>query len=140
MSRVRIFSIVAIAFVMVFAAGADDVAKPKWPTLTMSYLEPSEAAPFAAAVDRFAFTRTNNLGLPVRGNPPGDELAYEEDNRQDMVFVRIPGETVCDFEHTLTRYQAQLAAAEIDIPRKVEKERLKFLKARFKAVCGDDDD
>jgi hypothetical protein len=87
-----------------------------------------------------AFTRTNNLGLPVRGNPPDDELAFEEDNRQDMVFVRIPGETVCDFENTLKSYTAQLAAAEIDIPNRVKKKRLQFLKDRFKAVCGGDDD
>ena len=86
------------------------------------------------------FTRTNNLGLPVRGNPPDDVLAFEEDNRQDMVFVRIPGETVCNFEHTLNSYKTQLSAAEIDIPKRVKKKRLKFLKARFKAVCGWDDD
>ena len=61
-------------------------------------------------------------------------------NRQDMVFVRIPGETVCDLKHTLTSYEAQLSAAEIDIPRRVSKQRLKFLKDRFKAVCGYDDD
>ncbi len=87
-----------------------------------------------------AFTRTNNLGLPVRGNPPGDELGFEDDNRQDMVFVRIPGETICDFEHTLNSYEIQLSAAEIDIPKRVAKKRLRFLKSRFKAVCGDDDD
>lgn len=88
-----------------------------------------------------AFTRTNNLGLPVRGNPPeSDPPVVETDNRQDMVFVRIPGETVCDLEHTLTSYEAQLSAAEIDIPRRVSKQRLKFLKDRFKAVCGYDDD
>ena len=59
-----------------------------------------------------------------------------------MVFVRIPGETVCDFDHTLTSFYAQLAAAEIDIPKRIKKKRLKFLKERFKAVCGghfDDD-
>jgi hypothetical protein len=88
-----------------------------------------------------AFTRTNDLGLPVRGNPPeSDPPVIETDNRQDMVFVRIPGETVCNFEHTLSNYTAQLAAAEIDIPKRVKKKRLKFLKARFKAVCGWDDD
>lgn len=88
-----------------------------------------------------AFTRTNNLGLPVRGNPPeSNPPVIEVDNRQDMVFVRIPGEPVCDFEHTLRSYVAQLAAAEINIPKRVKKERLKFLKARFKADCGCDDD
>lgn len=86
-----------------------------------------------------AFTRTNNLGLPVRGNPPDDVLAFEEDNRQDMVFVRISGESVCNFEHTLDTYEAQLAEAEIDIPKNEQKKRLKFLEARFEAVCDDDD-
>lgn len=90
-----------------------------------------------------AFTRTNNLSLPVRGNPPeSDPPVIEEDNRQDMVFVRILGEPVCDFDHTLSSYQAQLAAAEIDIPKREKKNRLKFLKERFKSVCGghyDDD-
>jgi hypothetical protein len=87
-----------------------------------------------------AFTRTNNLGLPVRGNPPDDVLAFEDDNRQDMVFARFRGESVCNFEHTLSSYQTQLAEAEIDIPKKEKKKRLKFLKARFKAACDDDDD
>jgi len=87
-----------------------------------------------------AFTVTNDLGLPVRGNPPGDVLAFEDDNRQDMVFARILGESVCNFEHTLDSYEAQLAAAEIDIPKKEEKKRLNFLKARFKAACRDAED
>lgn len=87
-----------------------------------------------------AFTRTNNLGLPVRGNPPDDVLAFEDDNRQDMVFARIPGESVCNFKHTLSSYKTQLAAAEIDIRRKVKKNRLKFLEERFEAACDDDDD
>ncbi len=89
-----------------------------------------------------AFTRTDNLGLPVRGNPPDDVLAFEADNRQDMVFTRIPGESVCNFKHTLKSYLAQLAEAEIEIPKKVMIKRLQFLKARFKAACfdGDDDD
>ena len=90
-----------------------------------------------------AFTRTNNLGLPVRGNPPDDLLGFENDNRQDMVFVRIQGESVCNFKHTRNSYKTQLAAAEIDISKKVKKKRLKFLKARFKAACdngGDEDD
>jgi hypothetical protein len=86
-----------------------------------------------------AFTRTNNLGLPVRGNPPDDVLAFEEDNRQDMVFVRIRGESVCNFEHTLDAYEAQLAEAEIDIPKRVQKKRLKFLEARFEAACDEVD-
>ncbi len=86
-----------------------------------------------------AFTRTNNLGLPVRGSPPDDVLAFEDDNRQDMVFARIAGESVCNFEHTLSSYETQLAAAEIEIPRKVEKKRLKFLEKRFRAACDDDD-
>lgn len=81
------------------------------------------------------FTRTNNLGLPVRGNPPDDVLAFEEDNRQDMVFTRIPGESVCNFEHTLDSYVTQLADAEIDIPKSVEKKRLKFLETRYEAAC-----
>ena len=86
-----------------------------------------------------AFTRTNNLGLPVRGSPPDDVLAFEDDNRQDMVFARVPGESVCNFEHTLSSYEAQLAAAEIEIPTKEKKKRLKFLEQRFDAACDDDD-
>jgi hypothetical protein len=82
-----------------------------------------------------AFTRTNDLGLPVKGDPPGDVLAFEDDNRQDMVFARIPGESVCNFEHTLSSYEAQLAAAEIDIPDKEKENRLEFLEARFVAAC-----
>ena len=39
----------------------------------------------------------------------------------------------------LTTYEAQLAEAEIDIPKKVQKKRLKFLEARFEAVCDEDD-
>ena len=87
-----------------------------------------------------AFTRTNNLGLPVRGDPPGDVLAFEDDNRQDMVFARIPGESVCNFEHTLSSYQTQLAAAEIDIRGEEKENRLEFLEERFEAACDDDDD
>ena len=75
----------------------------------------------------------------MRGNPPGDVLAFEDDNRQDMVFARIRGESVCNFEHTLSSYEAQLAEAEIDIPKKEKKKRLKFLKERFEAACDDDD-
>lgn len=82
-----------------------------------------------------AFTRTNDLGLPVRGNPPEDVLAFEDDNRQDMVFARIPGESVCNFGHTLSSFEAQLAAAEIEIPKKVQKGRQNFLKKRFKTAC-----
>ncbi len=87
-----------------------------------------------------AFTVTNDLGLPVRGSPPDAQLALEADNRQDMVFKRIPGESVCNFEHTLASYRAQRAAAEIDIPRRVDKKRLKFLEQRFEAACDDDAD
>ncbi len=87
-----------------------------------------------------AFTRTNHLGLPVRGEPSPEVLAFEGDNRQEMVFARFRGESVCDFEHTLASYRSQLAGAEIDIPRKVQKQRLKFLEAWFKAACDDDDD
>ena len=87
-----------------------------------------------------AFTRTNDLGLPVRGNPPADVLGFEDDNRQDMVFARIHGESVCNFKHTLRSYKAQLAEAEINIPKKQKKKRLKFLKARYKAACDDGDD
>jgi hypothetical protein len=86
-----------------------------------------------------AFTRTNNLDLPVRGNPPDGLLEFENDNRQDMVFARIHGESVCNFEHTLDTYEAQLAEAEIDIPKNEQKKRLKFLEARFEAVCDEDD-
>lgn len=86
-----------------------------------------------------AFTVTNNLGLPVRGSPSDGVLAFEDDNRQDMVFARIRGESVCNFNHTLSRFETQLAAAEIEIPRKIEKKRLNFLRKRFKAACGDDD-
>ena len=87
-----------------------------------------------------AFTVANNLGLPVRGDPSPDVLGFEDDNRQDMVFARISGESVCNFGHTLSRYETQLAAAEIEIPRKQEKKRLNFLRKRFKAACDDDDD
>ena len=86
-----------------------------------------------------AFTLTNNLGLPVRGNPPDDVLAFKDENRQDMVFTRIRGESVCNFKHTLRSFIAQLRAAEIDIPFKEKIKRFKFLKARYEAVCDDDD-
>lgn len=82
-----------------------------------------------------AFSRTNNLGSPVRANPPDDVLGFEEENRQDMVFTRIPGEPVCNLEHTLERFDNQLAAAAIDIPEPVQKQRRKFLEARFEAGC-----
>ena len=81
----------------------------------------------------------HNLGLPVRGNPPDDLLAFEEDNRQDMIFVLIRGESVCNFEHTLDTYEAQLAEAEIDIPKNEQKKRLKFLEERYEAACDDDE-
>ncbi len=87
-----------------------------------------------------AFTVTNNNELPVKESPPDDVLAIEEDNRQDMVFARIPGESVCNFKHTLRSYRAQLADAEIRIPKREKKRRLKFLKARFEAACDDHDD
>lgn len=87
-----------------------------------------------------AFTRANNLGLPVRGSPSDDILAFEDDNRQDMVFKRIPGESVCNFEHTLSRYEAQLGAAEIEIPEDVREDRWDFLEERFEAACDDLDE
>ncbi|MGI9301580.1 MAG: hypothetical protein ACR2RB_02580 [Gammaproteobacteria bacterium] len=87
-----------------------------------------------------AFTRTNNLGLPVRANPPGNVLGFEDDNRQDMVFARFPGESVCNFGHTRRSYRAQLAAAEIVILNKEKERRLDFLEERFEAACDDDDD
>jgi hypothetical protein len=82
-----------------------------------------------------AFTRTNNLGLPVKGNPPDDKYASDEFNRQDMVFARIRGESVCDFEHTMRSFKSQLRAAEIDIPLKERMKRFRFLKARYSAAC-----
>lgn len=82
-----------------------------------------------------AFTRTDNLGLPVRGNPPEDVLAFDEYNRQDMVFVRIQGESVCDYRHTLQSFFSQLLEAEIDIPLKRKIQRFRFLKARYDAAC-----
>lgn len=82
-----------------------------------------------------AFTVTDNLGLPVRANPADDVLAFEEDNRQDMVFTRIRGESVCNLGHTVRRFLSQLADAEIRIPRKEKKNRLRFLVERFKAGC-----
>lgn len=85
-----------------------------------------------------AFTVTNDLGLPVDGSPPDDILAFEDDNRQDMIFARIPGESVCDLEHTLSSYEDQLAKAQIDIPQKEQQQRLKFLKRRFASACDDD--
>ncbi len=87
-----------------------------------------------------AFTRTNNNGLPVRASPPDDVLAIEDDNRQDMVFARIPGESVCNFANTLTKYEEQLAAAEIQISEDVQEDRLEFLEDRFEAACDDDGD
>lgn len=85
-----------------------------------------------------AFTRTNNLGLPVRGNPPeSDPPVFEEDNRQDMVFARIRGESACDFNHTLDSFIAQLADAEIDIPWNEIIRRFLFLKSRYIAACDD---
>ena len=87
-----------------------------------------------------AFTRTNNNGLPVRGSPPDDVLAIEDDNRQDMVFARIPGESVCNFSNTLTKYEEPLAAAEIEISEDVQEDRLEFLEDRFEAACDDDGD
>jgi hypothetical protein len=84
------------------------------------------------------FTRTNNLGLPVRGNPPGDVLASDEFNRQDMVFVRIQGESVCDYTHTLDSFFTQLIQTEIDIPLKRKIQRYRYLEARYNAVCQDD--
>ena len=89
-----------------------------------------------------AFSLPNNLGSPVKSNPSGDVLGFEDENRQDMVFTRIEGESVCNFDRTLTKYEEQLAMAEIRIPRKVRKQRLKFLEARFERACqvSDDDD
>jgi hypothetical protein len=84
-----------------------------------------------------AFTRTNNLKLPVRGNPPGDVLASDEYNRQDMVFVRIQGETVCDLEHTFGSFVSQVLDAEIYIPMERKIQRLQYLKARYIAACWD---
>jgi len=91
-----------------------------------------------------AFTRTNNNGLPVGSNPPDDVLGFEDDNRQDMVFNRIPGKSVCNFVHTLRSFKSQLDAAEIRVPGRVQFERLVFLKERFRKGClhasRDDDD
>ena len=91
-----------------------------------------------------AYSLPNNLGLPVRGNPSGDVLGFEDDNRQDMVFTRFPGESVCDFRHTFRSYIDQLDAAGIRIPVREKKNRLRFLRARFAAACkvsdNDDDD
>ena len=84
-----------------------------------------------------AFTRTHDLGLPVRGTPPDDILAFDEYNRQDMFFTRVPGASVCDFKHTLRSYAFQLLAAEIDIPLAHKIERLKYLTARYTAECRD---
>jgi hypothetical protein len=82
-----------------------------------------------------AFTKSYNLDIPVRGNPPDDVLAFDEDNRQDMFFTRVPGVSVCDFKHTLRSYLAQLAETEIDIPLKRKIERLKYLVERYAAEC-----
>ncbi len=87
-----------------------------------------------------AFTITNDVGEPVRGNPPADELAIDESNRQDMVFARIPGEPVCDFGHTVLNFVEQLKAAEIDIPWKEKIKRFKYLKSRYDAGCEDHDE
>ena len=82
-----------------------------------------------------AFSLPNNLGSPVRSNPPDDVLTIEEEYWQDMVFKRFPGESVCNFDYTKARYEHQLAAAEIRIPKRVKKERLAFLKARAEGGC-----
>ena len=82
-----------------------------------------------------AFTRTNNLGLPVNGTPDEDVLAIDDENRQDMVFVRIHGQSVCDLKHTLVSYLSQLREAEIDIPAMRKIQRLKYLAARYNAAC-----
>ncbi len=82
-----------------------------------------------------AFTRTYNQGLPVRGTPPDDVLAVDEYNRQDMDYVRIKGESVCNVKHTLSSYASQLLDAEIDIPLQRKIERLKYLKARYDSEC-----
>ena len=88
-----------------------------------------------------AFTRTNNLGLPVRGNPPElDQPEFDDFNRQDMVFARIPGESVCNFKHTFRSFLNQLIEAEIDIPWKEKVRRFKYLKARYADACYDHDD
>ncbi|MEJ2153951.1 MAG: sialidase family protein [Desulfobacteraceae bacterium] len=84
-----------------------------------------------------AFTRTHNQGLPVAGNPPEDELRFDEFNRQDMVFVRIQGESVCNFKHTLHSFISQLGDAQIDIPVRRKIERLKYLKSRYASACRD---
>ena len=61
-----------------------------------------------------------------------------------MVFNRIPGESVCNFVHTLRSFKSQLDAAEIRVPGRVQFERLVFLKERFRKGClhasRDDDD
>ena len=82
-----------------------------------------------------AFSRPNNLGSPVKSNPPGDVLGFEDENRQDMVFTRIPGVSVCNFAHTLNRFTSQLDSAEIQIPGRAKFERLLFLKKRFQKGC-----
>ena len=82
-----------------------------------------------------AFTRSYNLGLPVRGNPPEDILAFDDYNRQDMFFNRIQGASVCDYKHTLSSYISQLKDAEIDIPLARKIERLKYLISRYDAEC-----
>ena len=87
-----------------------------------------------------AFTRTNNLGLPVGGNPPDDIEGEDNENRQDMVFARIPGESVCDFNYTFRSFLNQLIDAEIDIPWREKVRRYKFLKARYYSECYDSDE
>ncbi len=82
-----------------------------------------------------AFTRPHNLELPVRGNPRNDVLAVDEFNRQDMVFARVPGESVCDIKHTLRSYTSQLLNAEINIPLKRKIARLKYLAERYASEC-----
>lgn len=83
-----------------------------------------------------AFTRPNDLGLPVRGNPDGNVLASDEYNRQDMVFARIEGASVCDLKHTIRSYVSQLRDAEIEIPNQRRLERLQFLRDRYDAACN----
>ena len=93
-----------------------------------------------------AYSLPNNLGSPVKNNPSGDVLGFEDENRQDMVFTRFPGVSVCDFGHTLTSFRDQLRAAEIRIPRRARIERFEFLGQRFEEGCqvsdrdNDDDD
>lgn len=70
--------------------------------------------PTGIMADTWGPRRLLSSGALVAGT--GTLLFALEHNRQDMVFARIRGESVCSMQHTLHRYKSQLRNAEIGIP------------------------